>query len=258
MKIKLAAFITSLLFVLTFSASVHAQEGVSLKASIGRYYFSASGIASPYASVVMISQNIFLSSAVADSKGRFVLPRTLVNDGFDEFCLEVADIRRIGDSYTCFKTDPPKSDFSKDEIFLAPTVGLSGRKITPNSSIFASGYTMPNSDVSVNLGNDFWIATEADTNGYYKAEIKKIPKGTYELYAAATYQNKGSIKPTRTFKVESIGWLSSIPAWILLLALILILILIFIPLIILWMRRRKKRSRGGKSIHLPKFFFWRA
>jgi hypothetical protein len=258
MKIKLAVIIFGLLFGLSHSTSVNAQGGIGLKASVGKYRFSASGIASPYASIVMTSQNIFLSSAVADSKGRFVLPRALVNDGFSDYCLEVSDIRRIGDSYTCFKTDPPESDYSKSDIFLAPTVGLTGRKITPNSSIFASGYTMPNSDVSVNLGNNLRITTEADVNGYYKVEINKIPKGSYELYAAATYQHKGSIKPTRTFKIESLGLLSSIPSWLLLLALILVLILIIIPLIILWMRRRRKRGRAGRSIHLPKLFFWRA
>jgi len=253
MRTKLAVLILVLLFALFSVNAVYAQKAVNLKASVGRYYFSASGYVSPYASIVMTSQNIFLASTVADSNGRFFLPRSLVNDGFNEFCLEATDIRRIGDSYTCFKTDAPTSDFSKNDIFLSPTVGLSGRKITPNSSITASGYTMPESSVSMNLGNNFWIQTEANSNGYYKTIIQKIPKGDYELFASASYKNKSSIKPTRTYKIESVGLLSILPSWVFLAVLFLALILIIILLIILWKKRHKKGGRG-RSIHFPKFF----
>jgi hypothetical protein len=220
-----------------------AQQAVGLKASVGRYYFSASGIVSPFASVVMTSQNIYLSSAVADSRGGFVMPKALVNDGFDSFCLEATDFRRIGTSYTCFKTNPPKSDFIQSGLFLPPTVGLSGRKIEPNSSILSSGYTMPGSAVRINLGEGLWVDAKADKSGFYKSEIKNVPVGRYELYAAAVYNNKSSGKPTKTFTVESLSLLSGIP-FVPLLAIsasILVIILFIIVLV--------KKKKGKSSFH---------
>ena len=247
-------------------AQVQAQEEVELEASVGRFYFSASGIVSPYASVVMTSQDYFLSSTVADSEGKFYLPEALVNDGFNSFCLEAVDIRRLGTSYTCFEVEPPKADFSREDLFLPPTVGLSGRKIEPNSSITASGYTMPNSTVDVKLGESFSVEAKSDINGYYNTELKSgIPPGKYELYATAVYGAKTSEKPTRTFTIEVLGWLQKIPIWlIILIILILASIFIFIPLIILfWKRRRKKKGEAKKTNKKKttlrqKLLFWRA
>jgi hypothetical protein len=249
---------------LLFPKNVTAQEDLQFQASVGKYYFSASGIVSPYASVVMTSQDYFLASTVADEDGKFYLPKALVNDGLDNFCLEAIHIRRIGTSYTCFNVEVPKRDFSKDQIFLPPTVGLSGRKIEPNSSITASGYTMPSSTVNVKLGEGFWVEAKADENGFYNTELKSgIPPGKYELYATAVYGAQISEKPTRTFTIEVIGLLNKIPLWlIVLLILILILILVFILLIILWKRRRKKKKEPSKKRIKPsplqRLLFWRA
>lgn len=225
---------------------------VNMKASVGRYYFSASGIISPFASLVLTTHGNFLASTVADLKGNFQFQPSLVNDGFDSYCIEATDIRRIGTSYTCFKSDPPKANIEKDGLFLAPTVGLSGRKITPNSSIFSSGYSMPNSTVTINLGNGLWITAKADEGGYYKSEIKEIPPGKYELYAGAYYEKKTSDKPTRTFKVESISLFSSIPKNILLIATVFSLVLVFILVIILFKKfKNRKKEKKGKKTNRP-------
>jgi len=257
-------FLALILLPLIFPSTAQAQNTVDLEASVGRYNFSASGIVSPYASVVMTSQDYFLSSTVADEEGRFYFPEALVNDGFDNFCLEAVDIRRIGTSYTCFEVDPPERDYSKDDIFLPPTVGLSGRKIEPNSSITASGYTMPGSTIDLKFGEGYWVETQADLNGYYNSELKAgVPPGKYELYATAVYGAKISEKPTRTFTVEVLGLFSLIPSWFMwLIFTILTSIVIFIPLIILWRRRRKDKNEAKKpkkKISLrQKLFFWRA
>lgn len=249
-------FFASLGFVLIFllfPSSIQAQNIVELKSTVGRYYFFASGLVSPYASVVMTSQDYFLSSTVADSEGRFFLPQALVNDGFNNFCLEAVDIRRIGTSYTCFDVEIPNRDFSKDQIFLPPTVGLSGRKIEPNSSITASGYSMPGSKINVKLDEKYWIETVADVNGYYKTDIgSDVPPGKYELYATAVYEVKKSEKPTRTFPIEVLGLFQMIPAWLIGLSiLILILMLLIILFIILWKRRRKDKKQKQKKKSNP-------
>lgn len=264
MRYKLFVILAVLSVTLILPGISRGQNSVDLEASIGRFYFSASGIVSPYASVVMTSQDYFLSSTVADEEGRFYLPEALVNDGFNSFCLEAVDIRRIGTSYTCFEVDPPERDYSKDEIFLPPTVGLSGRKIEPNSSITASGYTMPGSTVDVRLGEGYGVEAQADLNGYYSTELTAgVPPGKYELYATAVYGAKISEKPTRTFTIEVLGLFSLIPSWLIWLILILLTsIVIFIPFIILWRKRRKdkdKAKKPKKKTNLrQKLFFWRA
>jgi len=229
------------------SAESFAQSTVDLEARVGKYYFSASGIVSPFASVVMTTQGILMSSTVADADGRFYLPRALINDGFNNFCLEAVDVRRIGTSYTCFDTQLPTRDFSKDEIFLPPTVRLSERQIKPNSSIVASGYTMPGSKVSVNLREGYWFQATADENGYYKTEIKDLPTGKYQLYVTAVYEGKKSEKPTGTFEIEVLGWFAMIPSWFFLI-LILVPLALIILLIILWKRRRKHKDEDKGKI----------
>lgn len=258
-----AGFIVLLIFLFVNSSS-YAQSSVGLEASVGRFYFSASGIVSPFASVVMTSQDYFLSSTVANEKGEFVLPPALVNDGFDEFCLEAIDIRRIGTSYTCFEVDPPTRDFEKDRIFLPPTVGLSGRKIEPNSPITASGYSMPGALVDVNVSSDIKIEARADGDGYYNTELEggtpgAIPSGTYELYATATFGSNKSEVPTRTFRIEVLGLINAIPAWFVYIGLFLLLLLILLLVLffILRKRRRKEDKNKPKSkkkanrFHLP-------
>lgn len=248
MRVIFSSFIIMFVTALLFAGTVHAQNEVDVEGSVGRYYFSASGIVSPFASVVMTSQDLFLSSTVANSEGRFALPQALVNDGFNNFCLEAIDIRRIGTSYTCFDTQPPERDFSKDEIFLPPTVGLSGRKIKPNSSITASGYTMPGSNVDVKLGEGYFVEAKANQDGYYKTEIKnEVPPGKYQLYATAVYGTKISEKPTRTFEIEVLGLLASIPIWIWISFIFILIILIFILLIILARKRRRNDKKKKKN-----------
>ena len=267
MKIKLLILLTIIVSFFIIADSTHAQEDVNTKASVGRFYFSASGIVSPYASVVLYSQDYFLSSTVADGEGNFTLPEALVNDGFNSFCLEAIDIKKIGTSYTCFEVETPRSDFSRDDIFLPPTVGLSGRKIEPNSSITASGYSMPKSTIDVKLGEGFWVEASSDENGYYETKLESgVPPGKYELYATAVYGAQISEKPTRTFTVEVLGTKRNFKLWqIVLLVLILILIFIFIPLIILFVKKRKRKGQkkpvkkpSKKPSFIQKLLFWRA
>lgn len=259
MRYKLAlSFLSAFILLFVRFDSTSAQNSVDTKASVGRFHFLASGIVSPYASVVMTSQGNFLSTTVADSEGNFVLPKALVNDGFNNFCLEATDIKRIGTSYTCFEAEPPTSDFSREDIFLPPTVGLSARRITVNSPLLTSGYSMPEADVTVNVGEGLWTSVKADEDGFYKSEMNEIPKGKYELYATAVYENKSSAKPSKTFTVEVLGLLSSIPSWVYIGILALIALIIILLIILFWRKRRGKQARAKKPSRFQKFFFWRA
>src|SRR5437762_2985846 len=98
-------------------------------------YLDISGFASPNASIVMTSDGAFVRSAVAESSGQFFISQIKVSKGFSHFCLEAVDFKRIGDSITCFEIPPVTASTSKTDIFLPPSLGLSARKTTPDSSV---------------------------------------------------------------------------------------------------------------------------
>ena len=215
-----------------------AQQSVNVKASVGKYYFSVSGLASPFASIVMRTNSVFMASTVADRRGNFSIEKVLVNEGFSDFCLEAVDSKRIGDTFTCIKIPGVFKDSEKRNIFLPPTIGLSGKRLVPGSSVFASGYTMPNAKVILSISKDINIEAIADENGFYKIEIKDLPAGKYSLFASAKYQNRDSEKPDKRVELESLSLADLIRQNLVLIILILLLILALIILIIILLSRR--------------------
>ncbi len=240
-------------------------QSTNVTASVGKYYVTISGYVSPFASIVMSQDSIFMASTVADQEGNFTLNNVFVNEGFTDFCLEAIDVKRVGDSYTCLNIEPVFKDQIKDEIFLPPTLGLSGKKINPGSSVFASGYSMPNAKVIINISKDIKIEIRAEENGFYKYEIKEIPAGKYSLFATANHENKDSEKPTRTKDLEalSIGGLLQQNLLLILLFVLLVMVGIILFLILLSRRLRDKlksiilrKPIPKKKIAPPKHHSW--
>jgi hypothetical protein len=178
----------------------------NVSAKVGQFYLSLAGWVSPHASVVLTSDGIFLRATVADSRGNFYISQVLIRTGFSKFCLEAVDFKRLGDSYTCFNIDPANKDVIMKDIFLPPTLGLSRSEIGENEDAIAFGYTMPSAKVSLYLSNGKVLEATADSSGYYEFKISNLKAGKYELYARATYQNKESLKPTKTLKLRSLSW----------------------------------------------------
>ncbi len=211
---KIVVFLSVFLTYVFFSTfDVYAQmslpkakHNTGVSAKVGQYYLNLSGWISPYASVVLTSDGIFLRSTTADSKGNFYITGVLIKAGFSSFCLEAIDFKRLGDSYTCFKLKPAAGDITMKDIFLPPTLGLSRNEIGENEEAIAFGYTMPGAKVKLYLNNGQIIETTADSEGYYEFKLKNLKAGKYELYAMAEYQNKESLKPTKTLKLSSLSW----------------------------------------------------
>lgn len=243
---------------------VNAQT-TNVSASVGKYYVTISGYVSPFASVVMSANSIFMASTVADPEGNFTLKNVFVNEGFTDFCLEAIDVKRVGDSYTCLKIDAVFKDTSKEEIFLPPTLGLSGQKINPGSSVFASGYSMPSAKVIINISKDIKIDVSADENGYYKYELKDLPAGKYSLFATARHGDKDSEKPTRTKDLEalSLGGVIKQNLFLILLFVLLVIVAIILLLILLSKRIRDRfkniilrKPKSKKRLASPKHHSW--
>ncbi len=183
-----------------------ASHNTNVSAKVGQYYLNLSGWISPYASVVLTSDGIFLRSTVADSNGNFYITGVLIKAGFSNFCLEAIDFKRLGESYTCFNVPPATEDVNFKDIFLPPTLGLSRSEMGDNEEAIAFGYTMPGAKVKLYLSNGQIIETTANNEGYYEFKLKNLKSGKYELYAKAEYQNKESLKPTKTLKLTSLSW----------------------------------------------------
>ena len=107
------------ILMIIFGISQAYAQKVDLKARVGKYYFSISGYASPFGLVTMKSNSVTIASTIADPKGNFLMEKVSVNEGFSKFCLEAVDIKKIGDTSTCFNIAPVTKDTKLAEKRMA-------------------------------------------------------------------------------------------------------------------------------------------
>lgn len=184
-----------------FSGSLKSK----VSGSVGEFYLNLSGYQSPFASIILTSDGVFIRATVADQFGNFSISEVLIKRGFSHFCLYAVDFKRIGESETCFTIPPAESSVKMDDIFLPPTIGLSRSEIYEGSSATAFGYTMPNALVTLYLSNGEKLTTTADTTGYYQFIIKNLKAGKYTLYTKAKYKGKESKAPTKQLQLRSLS-----------------------------------------------------
>jgi len=180
------------------------SANVTVSGSVGTAYLNVSGYIAPYASIVLTSDGVFYRATVADKYGYFSISQVLIKEGFSHFCLEAIDIKRIGESITCFKFPPAKGGIDMKDIFLPPTLGLSRTEIGEGGTVIASGYSMPGAKVTLHLSNGKFLTTTADSSGYYEFKLENIQAGKYELYPTAEYNNKQSLEPTNRAKLTAL------------------------------------------------------
>jgi hypothetical protein len=245
-----------------------------VQASVGQFYLNLYGFISPYASVILTSNGVYILGTTADAQGNFSISQVLIKKGFSGFCLDAIDFKRVGESYTCFSIPPATASVTMKDIFLPPTLGLSRTTVNEGGSATAFGYTMPGARVTLHMNNEL-IVVDADITGYYEFSLKNIKVGTYSLYATANYQAKNSLDPTKKLQLEALSkpkqistqvaktltnwwdqllkflrnWLWN-PLWLI----IPILILIIILLRKLW--GRKFLSLPKHKNHLLHHFWW--
>lgn len=186
---------------------------VTVSGQVGQFKLNVSGYISPYASIVMTSDGVFLRATVADKYGMFSFLDILIKKGFSHFCLDAIDFKRLGESYTCFNFNPATGDITMTDIFLPPTLGLSRTEIGENSEALAFGYTMPGATVTLRLSNGKTLTTIADATGYYEFKITGLKAGKYELFATANYNSIESLAPTKKHNLRVLSWWEQIIAF---------------------------------------------
>lgn len=186
---------TNFAFASTYSPPAQSTD---VSAKIGSYYLSLSGFIAPYASVVLVANDLALKSTTADANGFFSIANVIVNQGFNQFCLDAVDVKRLGESYTCLTIPPITDNYTKDNIFLPPTLGVQRSEVNVGDDAVAWGYSMPGAAVTVHSSDGRTFTATADASGYYEVHMKMQQAGQYELFADASYHSTSSLKPDRT------------------------------------------------------------
>lgn len=218
-------------------------------------YINVSGLASPNATIVVTSKEVFLTSLVANSEGFFSMKQVKVDQQNGTVCFDTTDFKRLGSSYVCLPIPNTKEKFTNDSVFLPPTMGLSARRITQDKSAYAFGYTMPNSAITTHISANKSIQAQANDSGYYKVQVKDLPVGTYYLFATAKYEKIDSEKTDKPLELQSLtptglvveetkDVLDRAFPWLVLI--ILAILILFI--ILLFSKRFRKRIR--QILHL--------
>ena len=219
MKRFLPILIVFGIYLFTFSvgslarAYPSAPESVMVSATLGEFYLNLSGFISPYASIVLTSDGVFLRATVADSNGNFYISSVLIKKGFSHFCLDAIDFKRIGESYTCFDIPPAEGSVTMKDIFLPPTLGLSRTEIGAGGDATVFGYSMPRALVKIHFNGNL-LTTYADETGYYEFKLKNVAAGKYQLYATAEFDNKQSLEPTKKAELRALSWWEQVVVYI--------------------------------------------
>lgn len=202
----LSAILLSSLYYRTTLGTLTTNGNATVHAQVGEFTLNLSGIASPFASIVLTSDGVFYRATVADAQGRFSLTGILINRGFSHFCLTHIDYRRLGESVTCFDIPPAQASVTMDGIFLPPTIGLQRTTIAAGEDGIIFGYTMPGSTVTIHLQNGRVVTVTADSTGYYEAVLENLPAGVYELYATAVYNLQPSEEPDNRVQLTALSF----------------------------------------------------
>lgn len=275
-KILILTLVLSTCYVLCATSSVSAQTPVSqsttVSATVINYTLQLSGIASPYASIVLSTNSAFLQSTVANQSGSFSMQNISIGSGVSTVCFTVVDVRRVGESVTCIPIPPVQSNTAINNIFLPPTLGLYRSQIVAGATAILFGYSMPNARISVSLNNTSTHSVLGDSTGYYKIEVPSVKAGVYQLVSTAVSDGRPSLVPTKKVTLTAIQQVqkaaqnigSTLLAigerllafllrwwWIFL----LFLFIISFSLFLLWKGRKKKkeetRSKDSLSIINP-------
>jgi len=245
--------------ILSFAQASNQEGKTEVVANVAGLNLKLSGMASPNASIALSTKSgQFLYAAVADFKGEFEI-KTEVNQGLSDYCLETVDFKRQGNSLVCF-SESSTGDIVRDGLFLPPTIGLFRNEVAEGSDVTISGFSMPDSIVSIQITNSKKVSVKADKSGYYSFKEEKIKAGSYLLFAGAVYSGKESLKQEKgvslkvlsaaeQMAITAVGYTDQAKSFlskILSLAWPILLVCLFILIIILVLKRKMPKKKKKK------------
>jgi len=158
------------------------SNGTDVSAQVGDYYLTAGGTIEGQATVILTTSNgQQMATTVALSSGTFSFSQILIQNGFSGFCLKATSSVSFASSTVCFTFPPASSDIIVKDIVI-PIQSMSS---TPSSQVpVATGYTVPNAIVTIQLPDGTSLKTTADASGYYQffrtsSLVSLSPTGTF-------------------------------------------------------------------------------
>ena len=124
-------------------------KSVSISAQIGQSSLTIYGYTSPNSRVELKSSRVF-DLTFSNELGYFEFDKTLLPQNPSELCLSSTDNHNRQTPPVCIPP-PPNTNYHTQigPIIIAPTITLDSGKISPNTTIPASGQTIPNTPIEI-------------------------------------------------------------------------------------------------------------
>lgn len=159
-------------------------------ATVGKTSLSIYGYG-PADSEVILSGFGVSEKVVSDKIGFFKFNKIYSYTFFyPELCIQAKDSNGLITQPTCIPALPINS-FVPNEIgpvFLSPTISLSNNNVVVNNEVIVSGYTVPNTNVSVYMAQNYSLPiyqTASDYNGKYEFSFISSVSNSYKMFSFA-------------------------------------------------------------------------
>lgn len=225
-SLKFACYLTICIAVLFLSAPLtHAStssvsHNVYITASIGEPRLTLYGYTSPFATVFLQGSGLF-AEEMANSEGYFIFENLFVLQKVADYCLYAEDREKRTSNPICLPALPEGSFVvTVGPVILPPTVSLSKGSYLPGENVFASGETIPNSEVEIALfrkeHSPLFVRRiyafslpeykiNADKNGYFSFNLPSFSANNYRLFANCLWKNRETPRSnTLNFKILTI------------------------------------------------------
>jgi len=205
-----------------FDAITTATALVTVSASIGRPTLTLYGYTAPSALVRVVGVGV-TDTTTSDSTGYFYF------DGiftpvftYPELCIESTDTEGLISQPTCIPPLPVQPvAFSVGPVYLSPTISFSENNVLRQDFAFASGATVPESEVNIYIAKEgaprrislvrealaYYVPvykTRSDASGKYEFSLPTADAGVYRIFAGSRVGENPSAKSTTlTFSVRT-------------------------------------------------------
>jgi hypothetical protein len=258
----------------------NSSSNTTITATIGENRVTIYGYTSPNSKVELSNSEVF-DITYSDDTGYFsfdkiLLPKVEIPD----LCLTSFDNDSRSTTPTCFPA-PPLTNYHTDigPILLPPTITLEESNINPNSTVFTSGQSIPNSQVSLSFYkvNDSAqafslfpdliafikphpalayslpsVTATTDNVGNFSLNLPTAYASNYRLYATTKFDNNYSPKSnTLIYILPSLFYLFLQQHHYL----ILLVPSILLALIILFFFLSRKKTKQSKFLPTIRRFF---
>lgn len=173
------------------------SSGDHITAKVSGTDLTVSGYIAPYASLALSVNGNIYRGGVADANGYFFLENIIIPQAAVWYCIDAVDVKRLGESYSCFALEPNHQKIIVKDLFLPPTIGVNHKEVHEGSDLLIYGYSRPQAQITLQGKDNEKISVDTNSSGYYEYTITNIKPGSYELFAAATYNAKVSAPPEK-------------------------------------------------------------